>query len=342
LGCLDPATPARRPEASFAHTWSEFHIASCCAKTFPNAFQKSTISLTMLRFVSSLWRSPWPLLRASLFVAALGGLGWGLYAWLPPEPRWTLRGPYRAHGFASDGSIVITEGLDDGSIQCWDACTGREVRRVFAGAGRLQSTAFSDDRRCVAAWTASSEGQQLWWADLSTGEENHATIPVDAERWCVELSPRGGLILLEERSDDWPKPTGRPKLRKLLFDAPSLRPLSNNTTLESADTQWANDIDALLVYDVHADEGNSSLRRITADGETIATLDGAGYWNTITADGRTLITTELQWDDEVDPALLLWDLGLLGKTRGLGQPRRIPRWMSSSTTFMLLLIAGLC
>jgi len=62
-------------------------------------------------------------LRWPLFVAALVGLGWGLYTWLPQEPRWTAAGVLDSARFSPDGTRVLTVSSPD--VRVWDVASGR-------------------------------------------------------------------------------------------------------------------------------------------------------------------------------------------------------------------------
>src|SRR5260370_23326305 len=113
----------------------------------------------------------------SLFALALAALGWALRAWLPPAPRWVVRGAMDPLGLAPDGKTICTQGQRSGStdsvwvdngpqgmvpvwnttyshcgpVHFWDVESGREVRRLFEGVSTLDNVTFSNDGRQVAA-----------------------------------------------------------------------------------------------------------------------------------------------------------------------------------------------
>ena len=74
--------------------------------------------------------------------------------------------------------------------------------------------------------------------------------------------------------------------------------------------RWSPDGKALLVFATDS-SGNGQLRRITAEGETITKLHGAGDWLDVSSDGKLLLTERPRTDGLVaTPAdtLLLWNL----------------------------------
>src|SRR5262249_56446321 len=64
-----------------------------------------------------------------------------------------------------------TEGsrAPDGTVWLWDIATGKELRRLRAGAGRVNAVAFSPDGRLLATTGIDDDAIHLW--DVGTGAE---------------------------------------------------------------------------------------------------------------------------------------------------------------------------
>jgi WD40 repeat protein len=219
-----------------------------------------------------------------------------------------------------------------GPVQFWDVHSGREVRRFLDDVSSLDSLVFSDDGRMLfaaARHTGAKRAPHLHRVDLDTGRESHVPIEAVAPRWAVRLAPSGKLLVLESAYsavmvdgfsfealpglEPQPKPEPQPSYL-LVYDAQSLRLLTKEDG-GSWHWRWAPDGEALLLFAAH-DNGKASLRRITAQAETITLFDGAGNWLAVTPDGKTLLTA---WPaaegDGPGPSVLLWDT-VTGKRRG--------------------------
>lgn len=150
-------------------------------------------------------------LRWPLFVAALVGLGWGLYAWLPQEPRWTAAGAFETCKFSPDGTRVLTVANPDltpipgGPVRVWDVATGRPLLQLAARAKVVYGwDASADFRRWVGVVTLGDDRTpRLLVADLDSGEERATAIELQdesfAEGHVVQLSPRGDLVGVKTR-----------------------------------------------------------------------------------------------------------------------------------------------
>src|SRR5437870_4128079 len=112
--------------------------------------------------------SKWRITGWSLFLALLIALGGVLHAWLPPQPRWVMRGSFIAEGLAPDGNTFRTlavrpqdvprrnntsmlrepKGI---AVQLWDVETGREVFNGLGNSGLRWEVAFAKNGRWLAA-----------------------------------------------------------------------------------------------------------------------------------------------------------------------------------------------
>jgi hypothetical protein len=181
---------------------------------------------------------------------------------------------------------------------------------------------FSKDGRRAAALTGAPgthAGVELWCVDLATGRESKTAIDTTASSWTIRFSPGGNLILVEEEESQVP--------HRLLLDAASLRLLAR-TQADTIDWKWARDAEAMLIYATPEDGDHSTLRRISQAGDTLAVLDGAGIWETMTPDGKTLIT------QGPEACLLVWDVAAL--QRPDPAPRRIPMHSLTSPEPLML------
>jgi hypothetical protein len=178
------------------------------------------------------------LLGWSAFALLLAGLAWALHAWLPPEPRWVLRGPIVPIGFGPDGKRYMTGtmALDDlpnwnfarfpstgppmGPVQFWDIATGHEAWSVLGYRGPRWQVAFSDNFTHLAAVAPPLPGagqDELRVIDLTTGDEHYTRIEHRTDFWNVSFSPSSALLMLE----DWDPQLGLKDIR--LYDTTSLR-----------------------------------------------------------------------------------------------------------------------
>lgn len=284
--------------------------------------------------MSCVWRIRWPLLRRGLCAFVLGGLGWALYAWLPPQPRWVVRGPIAALGLAPDGKTFRTatmavDGLPNrlmspfshvqpknvGPVEFWDVETGRHVLSVIGEGGPHWGVALSDDGTRLAAIgtrTADDLHEELRCIDLATGREKHVAVEPPIVDWHLSFSPHNNLLLLR----DWKNLEAPEHL--FLYDADSLQLVAKIVTAhDRATTQWSKDGTALLLY--AADDGKgASVRRIGRQGDAVIRCEGAGDWLAISPDGKLLATAPARiGDDDIAPidSILLWELDT-GKPRG--------------------------
>jgi hypothetical protein len=271
-------------------------------------------------------------LRWTVFALVLGGIGWGLYAWLPPEPRWALTGMYLAAGLTPDGKAFRTEAVaphdmpnsfmspsfppilpKSGPVQLWDVESGREAMSVLGDLGPRWRVGFSEDGKWLAAIATRSEAgvvEELRCIDLINGGESWTTLTQRSEAWQFSFSPGGALLLLEA-----PLRLGESSIL-FLYDTESSRLLARVTT-EWWNRKWSPDGEALLIFSAGTD-GNASLRRIARNGETEILFKGAGDWLDITPDGKTVLTEpparDATWP-RVTQSILVWDLAT-GKQRG--------------------------
>src|SRR5437773_2306561 len=107
--------------------------------------------------------SKWRIIGWSLLLALLFALGGTLYVWLPPQPRWVMRGSFYAEGLAPDGKTFRTvavrpedaprrfhspmspRGPKGIAAQLWDVETGREVFGGLGNSGLRWEVAFSKE-----------------------------------------------------------------------------------------------------------------------------------------------------------------------------------------------------
>jgi hypothetical protein len=274
--------------------------------------------------LSWLRRNRRPLLRWGVFALALAGFGWTLFAWLPPEPRWVVRGPFAALGLASGGETFGTatrlpadlprrleprfgvKRPKSGPAQFWDVETGREVLSVLGDGGPRWTIAFSDDGKRLGALASRSPdlGDELVSIDLVTRREARTTIEHRPESCELTISPNGALFRLDYENE-------RQKTTPLfVYDADSLRLLK-----KVPDNRWphasiADDGSTMLLYSLEQG-GNTTLRRITRDGEVVTKFKGAGEWLMVSLDGNMLATEPPRADaDDSEPidSILLWEL----------------------------------
>jgi hypothetical protein len=255
-----------------------------------------------------------------VLLAALSlGLGVVLDAWLAPVPRWTRNGDFTAHGVAPDGRGFWAIGRSrngdhDGPVLCLDTATGVIAHRYLEHGYELSELAFSENQQVLAAviQQVGQDTQQLWTVEPATGRQRQVAVPITAERWDVSFSPHGQLILIAARSrtKDGTSPA-------LLFDAESLRIIATIADY-AGHVGWTSDGYALFVCDAGKD-GSPALRRISRDGETMATLANAGVWHAFTPDGKPLITDAIDDAQDVYSSLLVWELDAI---KGVSQPPR--------------------
>ena len=274
--------------------------------------------------------SKWRIVGWTSLVAALFALGWTLYVWLPPQPRWVVSGSYMTGGLAPDGKtyrmLTVPPGREPrrtespmlvpeprvSGVKILDLESGREITHFLGEPQRQWETVFSDDgRRLAAIATPTRKGgpSEIRVIDLSTGQERCMTIDHDADHWRVSFSPKGELVMVEANWSHEP-------VTLFLCDAENLRQIAKLTAREWWSRKWAKDREALLVFEPRT-AGDALLRRISRDGETIIPFKGAGDWLDITPDGKTVITEPPAKDDKwprVVDSLLVWDLGI-GKLR---------------------------
>ena len=77
--------------------------------------------------------------------------------------------------YSPDGKVLASSGYV-GSLQLWDADTGREIRRIGGLRGWTRCVAFTPDGRFIAA--GDERGAHLW--DSVTGQEDPAKSPLPA------------------------------------------------------------------------------------------------------------------------------------------------------------------
>ena len=268
----------------------------------------------------------WTLLAALLFA-----LGWGLYVWLPPQPRWFVSGSFMTAGLSPDGKTFRTLSVIPGreprrtespifpdpprvtGLQLWDVDTGQETRSLLGNAGRVWQTRFSANGQRFAA-VSGQEGEvgvtELHVVDLPDGRDRHTSIAHRGVHWRIEFSPGGELLLLEDGSIE------RTKNTLFVYDTETLRQIAKTSTREWWSRKWASGDEALLFFEP-GKAGDAILRRISRDGDSVISFKGAGDWLELTPDGKAVITEPPAKDDKwprVVDSLMVWDLAT-GKLR---------------------------
>jgi WD40 repeat protein len=291
-------------------------------------------------------------LRWSLFTLLLASLAWGLYVMLPPEPRWVVRGRFGDGRLTADGKMYVTRttragelgNLSDwftrpatpvrvGPVQYWDIATGAELHNVLGERGPVWQVGFSSDCRQLAALAplpGDTRRSELRWMDLANGHERRATFDCPPASWQPWISPSGALLLLEDWND--------PAQGIYLYETASLRLVISVKDPRGwrPSWKWAADGNSVYLY-THATNGEASLGRIAADGQTTITLKGAHDWIEFSPDGTMLLT----WS-AADDALHLWDLPA-GTRRGdipLHELKLILRSLFTPDSHTLALVMG--
>jgi WD40 repeat protein len=284
-------------------------------------------------------KCPRRLIGWSVFLLALAGIGWGLYAGLPAQPRWVIRGPIAPSGLAPDGKTLRTETRrpeqlpslsrsrripvpEAGPVRFWDVETGREVLSVLGENGPRWRVVYSSDGKRLAAIEARDgdpRPEVLRCIDLEGARESQPVLLDPTARWIASFSKDSDLLLLEDPDEE------QEFTDLLLYDADSLRLLARTQTRNRLPKwnhwprwQWSADGKALLVFSTEKTEGNASLRRISRGAETVVHFKGAGDWLAVTPDGKTLLTEPHRTGlPELAPlsSILLWELDT-GKPRG--------------------------
>lgn len=163
----------------------------------------------------------WPFLAL-----LLAGLAWGLYAQLPPAPRWTR--PFPAGGtavFSPDGERVLVsttaENPDGPPLQIWDVQSGEILARFGEWAGAIRWQAVSPDfHRWVAEVQADGE-PRCYVVDLATGKQRQLTLdmqPAEEIAFRPQFSPDGRFIALTTALPKRPHDEVS-RLNALVFDA---------------------------------------------------------------------------------------------------------------------------
>jgi WD40 repeat protein len=160
---------------------------------------------------------------------ALIGMGWGLHAWLPPEPRWVQAGDFASARFAPDGSRVLTVGFDVekkkhcGPVTVWDVATGQEQLRLAEEADQLlvQNTSADFRRWAAVVKLRGDPGPRLWVAELETGSQHSALIELNEDLIGrtdrLDLAPRCDLVSISRTVLEGPVPTHR-NFNVMLFE----------------------------------------------------------------------------------------------------------------------------
>jgi WD40 repeat protein len=287
-----------------------------------------------------------------LFALLLACLAWALYVMLPPEPRWVLRGSLGAGVLTPDGKTYVTrtvnaaelDNLSDwfarpttpvrvGPVQYWNIATGAELHNVLGERGPVWQVGFSTDCQqlaAVAPLRGDTRCSELRWMDLASGRERRATFDRPSASWQPWISPGGGLLLLEDWND--------PAQGIYVYETASLRQVTSVKDPRGwrPSWKWTTDGNALYLY-THDTNGDASLGRIAADGQTTIMLKGARDWIEFSPDGKMLLT----WS-AADDALHLWDLPV-GTRRGdipLHELKLILRSLFTPDSRTLVLIMG--
>jgi hypothetical protein len=151
--------------------------------------------------IGKLWRHRWPLVRWGLFLAALATVAAGLYAMLPPEPRWTVTCTPQWVFQTADGRIATygSQSGSSGGLQLWDTATGCELARFLTGDETVAARGRSDDGRFLVALVKGDRpdtwrirgvdlaAQREWDAEVAAGPFESASF---SRRRCELVSLR--------------------------------------------------------------------------------------------------------------------------------------------------------
>src|SRR5438552_11825030 len=123
------------------------------------------------------------LIGSSLFVLALTGVGAGVYAMAPPQPRWVRAEAPMGVLDAGDGRLAAfsTENGDAcGPLRLLDAATGQEVDQFLTTGEKFRAYHHSEDGRYFIAVTngADAESSRIRTVDLREQREWHVDVAV--------------------------------------------------------------------------------------------------------------------------------------------------------------------
>ncbi len=129
-------------------------------------------------------------------IAASGGFGVAMWDVATGRERVRFdghRGWVGTVDISSDGTSVVTTGLDDGTVRLWDATSGEELQILARSeATWFPGASLSPDGLFVA--TAEQEPGRIRLHDTSTGEIVEELSSTDAFGTSVEISPDGRSV----------------------------------------------------------------------------------------------------------------------------------------------------
>jgi hypothetical protein len=157
-----------------------------------------------MRVLGKLWQERWPILRWSLFILMLAGVGVGLYVIVPPEPRWVLAGGPMSAFATHDGHIAthrMAQFQSTGPLQIWDAATGCELASFLNGEGPFNVHDHRGDGRAFVA-VVQGDRPNVWricGVDLEARREWRAEMPAGH---FASVSPSCDCVALHHKPVD--------------------------------------------------------------------------------------------------------------------------------------------
>jgi hypothetical protein len=248
-------------------------------------------------------------LRWVLFALALAGLAIALHTWLPPDPRWSVRGFVGEIALTPDGSRIAVWRAESGRWQrselrspltIHDADTGAVRGTFFTAEETYAAWAQSEDGRYLAALAADgtvliadSESTTEWHADRSdpaAGQQFLRFAP-DGEYLAV-MDQRASIRLLHTR-------TGRLfRSFPATFDSRFFLPAfcHHGDFFVWEDLRGANWVGngELRIWDMRTDKLAGVLKRATC--------------LAISANGKTLFAAQKEGDDCNFSRIVVWDV----------------------------------
>ncbi len=165
----------------------------------------------------------WP-----MFALLVAGIGWGLYVWLPPEPRWVNPWSFDEARYSPDGTtVLVTRNQDspEARLELWDVRSGAVVASYGNWTGHVWTDAVSPDFRWWAGVVGESEenksqAPQLHIVDLTTGARREIGVVLDEGEVNfsgLKFSPNGSVLAFQSWSPSRPM-EGPLRGHSLLFD----------------------------------------------------------------------------------------------------------------------------